>query len=64
MRIRLFTNWLMYAEYADGHSARFSGADEDECMWKIAKACECHGDCTCYTGVNDEHYVDGEYTFD
>ena len=53
--------WKIYAEYADGFSKTFEGNDEDDCMWKVGKAVEEHGECTFYTGVSDEDYVDGEY---
>ena len=50
-----------YAEYADGASLYFKGFSEDECIENIAKEAENHGECTLYTGVNDDDYVDGEY---
>lgn len=56
----ILTPWKMYAEYADNTALYFYGNDEEDCMYKIAKAQEKHGECTYYTGVCDEHYEAGE----
>lgn len=50
-----------YAEYADGASLYSKGFSEDECIQNIADQVAEHGECTMYTGVNDDDYVDGEY---
>lgn len=54
-------DFLMYAEYSDGHEEFVHGRDEEDCMYTITKLCDKHGDCTYYTSVNDEYHVDGEY---
>lgn len=50
----------MEAEYEDGTTLTVSGNDEDECMHKIAKWQDAHGECVYYAYANDENYVDGE----
>ena len=57
--IRLYP-FKMYAEFTDGYCAEFGGQDEGWCIQSIADAQEEHGECTWYTGVNDDHYYDGE----
>lgn len=58
---QFLTPWKMYAEYTDGAELYFYGNSEEECIQEIADRQEEHGECTMYTGVNDEDYVDGEY---
>ena len=57
----MFYPWKMYAQFEDGSEFYFTGNDEDDCMYKICKAAERHGDVTYYTGVCDEDYECGEY---
>lgn len=52
--------YKMYAEFEDGYCGEFGGPDEGWCIQDIADAQEKHGECKWYTGVNDDHYYDGE----
>lgn len=61
MGMQILYPFIFLAKYEDGTSLSFGGNDEDDCMYKITKAIEKHGDCVWYGGYNDEDYVAGEY---
>lgn len=49
-------------EYDDGSSIEVGGDDEDECIYKLIRLADQHGDLIWYSGVTDTNYVDGELT--
>lgn len=53
--------WKMIGEYADGHEATVSGSSEDDCMYKLIRLQDKHGNLTWYSGYEDEDYSCGEY---
>lgn len=60
--MNLIYPWRMYGEFADGFGKYVDGFDEEDCMGKLIDIHNegKHGDLVYYTGVNDDHYVDGE----
>lgn len=52
---------IMLGEFEDGYSTEMPGADIGDCLWKLDKLQDKHGELIWYSGLNDEDYVDGEY---
>ena len=50
---RIIYPCTIIGEYTDGWSATVSGNDEDDCMYKLAKLQDKHGDLIYYSEVVD-----------
>lgn len=61
MSFQVIWNWKMVARYEDDYEAEVGGWDEEDCIVKLDKLRDEHGDCVWYSGVTDEEYIDGEY---
>lgn len=59
--LKILMPWKMVGRYADDEEIYVDGFDEEDCMYKLCKLQEKHGEITWYSGVNDLDYVDGEY---
>lgn len=51
----------MCGRFADGFEATVGGNDEGDCICKLDKMTEQHGELVWYSGYIDEDYVDDEY---
>lgn len=59
--MRVLFPWKMVGRFADQTEIVSDGFDEEDCMYKLAKLTDKHGDLEWYAGFCDEDYVDGEY---
>lgn len=58
---RILYPWKMVGRFEDDFEIEVGGNDEEDCMWRLAKLQDKHGDLIWYSGVSDDDYVDGEY---
>ena len=50
-------------EFADGYSCEIGGDDIGDCLYRLTKLEDRHGELVWYGGVNDDDYVDGELRY-
>lgn len=49
-------------EFEDGYSCEVGGNDIGDCLYRLTQLEDKHGQLVWYGGLNDENYIDGEYT--
>jgi len=59
---RIFYPARYLGEFEDGYSCEVGGNDIGDCLYRLTQLEDKHGQLVWYGGLNDENYIDGEYT--